>query len=191
MIKWMPLFPFVAALSLLACQDDGPVADAAAEPPEAMLGDRGSTGLAAPANAAAAEAADRAALPPVTAGMGWSVGADPGAFGPAGAEPILTFACGSGGGLVVERRHPATPGAKGPLSFTGSGHVASLPMGTIRTDAPGGATWHGRAEGDMARAVARSFSGTGQVEITLGGTPSLVVPADPRLRQLLARCAAA
>src|SRR5687767_1093192 len=128
----MPLFPFAAALLLLACQDDGPVADDAVQPPEAILGDRGASGLAAPANAAAAEAADRAALPPVTAGMGWTVAGERAAFGPPGAEPILTFACNDGG-LAITRHHPASAGATGTLSFTGSGHVASLPMGTVPT----------------------------------------------------------
>ena len=190
MIKWLPLLPFAAALSLVACQDDGPVAEGAEAPPEEMLGDRAASGLAAPANAAAAEAVDRAALPPVTAGMGWTVAGRRADFGPAGSQPILTLAC-EGAGLTVTRHHPADPGSKSTLSFTGSGHVASLPVGTIATrGGPGRAEWQGKAEGDIARAIVRSFSRTGQVEITLGGTPSLVVQADPRVRQVLAACAA-
>lgn len=191
MIKFLPIFPFVAALSLLACQNDGPVADDATAPPEEILGDRASAGIAAPANAGEAEALDRAALPPANHGMEWAVSGGRAGFGPPGAEPILTFACAPGGGVTVTRHHPASPGAKATLSLTGSGHVASLPMTTVPTTSGlGRAEWRGSVKGDMARAVARSFSRTGQVEITLGGAPSLVVPADPRVRALFAACTA-
>ena len=68
--EFLPLFPFAAALSLLACQNDGPVADNLVTPPEGVVGDQSATGLAKPGNAAAAEAVDRAALPPMTGGHG-------------------------------------------------------------------------------------------------------------------------
>ena len=86
MSKFLPLFPFAAALSLLACQNEGPVADNLVTPPEGMVGDQSATGLAKPVNAAAAEAVDRAALPPTTAGMAWLLFDDGRAarFGPAG-----------------------------------------------------------------------------------------------------------
>lgn len=188
MIKLLPILPIAAALSLIACQNDGPVAEGAETPPEEMLGDRASAGIAAPANAGEAEALDRASLPPATDGMEWAVGAGRADFGPPGSDSILTFACAPGG-LTVTRHHPASPGSKATLSLTGSGHVASVPVETIATSGgPGRAEWQGKPRGDMARAVARSFSRTGQVEISLGGTPSLVVPADPRVRQLFADC---
>ncbi len=190
----LPLFPFVAALSLLACQgDDGPVAEGATTPPDAMLSDAAATGLAAPANAAAAEAATRAALPPATDGMEWSAGAEGVAhYGPAGGRPLLSFACSGAGAdrrLVVTRRHPTQGGATGTLSFTGGGHASSMPMRAVATPGgPGESEWRGEASGDMARAVARAFAGGGAVNVSLGGAPSLSLAATPAVRAVLARC---
>lgn len=195
MKAFFPLFPFVAALGLLACQgSDGPVADDAAAPPENLVGDIAADGLAAPANAAAAEAADRAAVPPPGDGIGWSVDAAGTAlsFGPAGASPMLAFACTGQGAdrhLVVTRFHPALPGATATLSFTGGGHASSLPMHALaRPGGPGESEWHGEARGDMARAVARTFAARGLVNVTLGGTPSLAVPNAPTAIEFFRRC---
>ena len=42
----LPLVPFIAALSLLACQrDDGPVAEGVADIPEEAVGDRSASGV--------------------------------------------------------------------------------------------------------------------------------------------------
>ena len=170
----LPLFPFVAALSLLACQgDDGPVADNVAAPGDAVAGDAPATGLAAPANAAAAEAADRAAIPLADNSMGWTSAGGSASFGPRGARALLTFACADGS-LRVTRLHPATPGATATLSFTGGGTASSLPMRAVaKPGGPGESEWQGEARGDMARAVARAFAKQGQVEVTLGGAPAL------------------
>jgi hypothetical protein len=190
MSRILPLFPFAAALSLLACQNDGPVADNLATPPEGLVGDQSASGLAKPGNAGAAEAVDRAALPPMTGGMAWLLSDDGRAahFGPVGAEPVLTFACGSPG-LIVTRHDNASPGTAATVSFTGSGHAASIPVAAVPTSVgPGQAEWQGRASGDNARAIQRSFASTGQVEVSIGGAPSLVVPAGRAIRRLLSDC---
>ena len=189
MIKLFPMLPFVAALGLLACQNDGPVADESVVPPDELLGDRSARGSAAPGNAGEAEALDQAALPPAQLGMRWSVAGTKAAFGPPGAPAILTISCPvRGGRLSVTRHDPASPGSKATMSFTGSGHIASLPVSTIAAAGVGQAEWQGRATGDSARAVARSFSRTGQVEISVGGAPSIVVPADAGVQRLFAEC---
>ena len=187
----LPLLPFVAALGLIACQD-GPVAEKGTAPPDNLLGDVSASGLAAPGNSAAAEAADRAALPPVNIGMAWRVTKDrrSAGFGPPGSA-ILSVACALGEtpGLLVTRHHPTDPGAKGTISFTGSGHAASIPVAALATSGGlGRAEWQGSATGDNARAIQRSFKSTGQVEISIGGAPSLVVPADSAVRRVLANC---
>lgn len=186
----MPLLPFAAALSLLACRADGPVAEDAAAPPDNLVGDVSATGLAAPANSAAAESLDRAALPPMSAGMAWTIAADRRAahFGPTVAEPQLTLGCAPGG-ILVTRHHPTHPGASGTLSLTGGGHVSSLPVAAVAiTRGLGQAEWQGHASGDIARGIARPFSRPGPVELSLGGAPSLVVPADPKVSALLETC---
>lgn len=194
----IPLFPFVAALGLLACQgNDGPVARDAAAPPDNVVGDAGTRGIDAPANAASAEAADLAAAPLAGNGLGWTMSTDgrSASFGPVGtgASAMLTFLCdgsGSGRRLVVTRISPAHAGATATLSFTGGGHASSLPMhGIAKSGEPGESEWQGAARGDMARAVARAFEGEGLVNVTLGGTPALAVPTDSQATAFLRRCA--
>ncbi|MDQ3077777.1 MAG: hypothetical protein M3Q83_02925 [Pseudomonadota bacterium] len=187
------LLPLAASLSLLACGDNGPVAANATAPPDDLIGDASATGLAAPENSGSAEAADRAAMPPMTAGMEWTLFDDgrTARYGPIGGEASLTLACevGAAPRLTVTRHHPASKGAKATLSFTGGGHAGSLPVAAVPVPiGPGEAIWRGSASGDMARAIARPFSRPGQVQISLGGAPSLVVPAAP-VRAMLADCA--
>jgi len=187
----LPLFPFVAALGLIACQgNDGPVAKDAAAPPDEVVGDISATGLAAPANAAAAEAVDQAAMPLATNGMAWSTSpAGAANFGPRGARPLLTFAC-AGDALSVTRQHPATAGKTGTLSLTGGGTASSMPMRAVaKPGGPGESEWRGEARGDMARAVARPFAKAGQVEVTLGGAPALSVPTSPIADAVFEACA--
>jgi len=190
MKSFLPLFPFVAALGLIACQgNDGPVAEDAAVPPEEIVGDASATGLAAPANAAAAEAADQAALPTVDNGMSWSSAGGSASFGPRGARPLLTFAC-AGNALSVRRLRPAVAGTTGTLSFTGGGTASSMPMSAVaKAGGPGESEWQGEARGDIARAVARAFKSKGQVEVTLGGAPPLVVPTSLLADAVFQRCA--
>ena len=187
----LPLIPFVAALGLLACQgNDGPVAEGATAPGDEVVGDASAKGLAAPVNAAAAEAADQSAAPLVENGMRWTSSAAGSAnFGPGGARPLLTFAC-DGAGLRVTRLHPATPDMTGTLSFTGGGTASSLPMRAVaKPGGPGESEWQGEARGDMARAVARAFAKGGQIEVTLGGAPALAVPTSPLVDAVFRRCA--
>ena len=183
----LPLVPFVAALSLLACQgSDGPVAEDATAPGNSVVAPSGSF-----ANAAAAKADARAAAVALTDnGMGWSSAAAGSAnFGPRGARALLTIAC-KDEGLAITRLHPATPGTTGTLSFTGGGTASSLPMRAVaKPGGPGESEWQGEARGDMARAVARAFAGGGNVEVTLGGAPALAVPTSPVADAVFKACA--
>lgn len=69
MLRVFALTPFVAGIALLACSKTDPVADNAIAPPDDLLGDASASGLAAPANAAAAEADRQAALPAAAGGL--------------------------------------------------------------------------------------------------------------------------
>jgi hypothetical protein len=182
----------VAALCLLGCGKSDPVAEQAVAPPDHMVGDGPAEGLASPANAAAAEAHDSSSAPVVSQGMTWRVqsGGRAVTFGPVQAEPVLTIACAEGSGIEVVRHDAASAGATATLSLTGGGHASSLPMAASPTPrGPGGAEWKGRVTGDMARAIARPFERPGVVNISLGGAPDLIVPADPAVRAMLSRCA--
>jgi hypothetical protein len=183
MLKYLPMAPFALSILLVACTARGdPVADNAVAPPDSLVGDESAQGLAAPANAAAAEAVRQAALPPATGGLAWRVdpSGDGAAFGPPGAGPALSIRCASDGGrpkLVFTRHSPAPQGAAGTLSFTGNGVAASLPAHGDRGDR---SSWSAAvAPGDMARDIAKAFDGDAPVHIGIGGTPPLVVPAGP------------
>jgi hypothetical protein len=192
----LPMIPFVAALGLLACQgDDGPVAEGATTAvPDNVVGDRSASGVAAPENAAAAEAVDRAALPLGDTGMAWTAadGGNAASFGPSGAGALLIFACrgtGSARHLLVTRLSPSHPGRTATLSFTGGGQASSLPMRAVaKPGGPGESEWQGEARGDMARAVAKAFAGGGLVNVTLGGAPALAVPTSPLASTVFKRC---
>lgn len=180
----------VALLAAAACNKAGPVADNAVAPPANVIGDAGATGLAAPDNAAAAEAHDEAMAPSATDVMHWSADFNGNGihFGPPGAPPVLSIACERMPAihLVITRGAAAPEGGKGTLSLTGAGHVASLPIaatgdGTERS-------WRAEAAGDIRAAFERTFAPGGTVQFTLAGVPDLVVPADPLVAQLFARC---
>ena len=184
----LPLFPFVAALSLLACQgNDGPVAEGATAPGNSV-GDGEGSRLA---NAAAAKARRRAAAVALT-DTAWA-GAAPRRAVPASARAARRR-CSlrlHRPGPAVTRLHPATPDTTATLSFTGGGTASSMPMRSVaKPGGPGESEWQGEARGDMARAVARAFAGQGQIEVTLGGAPSLAVPTSPIADAVLKRCAA-
>lgn len=184
----------LVCLVVAACGKTDPVAHNAASPPDNLVGDESASGLAGPANAAAAEAAQRGALPPPTDGLAWFGSAD-GLSAYYGAKPTeaqLTIACVRGGAapqIVITRHDPAPDASKATLSFTGAGHVASIPVASMLTPGgPGHAEWQGRAVGDNAYAMERPFHVEGPVEVTLGGAPDLVVPASAPVRAVFAGC---
>jgi hypothetical protein len=192
MKRMMTLLLIGAALA--ACGKHDPVSEDATAPPENLAGDEAATGIAAPANSAAAEAIGQAAAPAPTDGMAWRYdnGQRLASYGPVNGpamSPQLTFQCqstiaGGPGGVVVTRADSPSAG-KGTLSFTGNGHVASLEM-TAKRLGTHGAVWQGVARGDVRRAIARTFAGPGPVEATIGAAGDLKLDADPAPRAALA-----
>lgn len=152
------------------------------------------TGLAAPANAAAAEAARQAALPSATGGLGWTYRDQDRAalFGPPG-SPAFSIQCQKpreGEPQLIFVRHlPPTAGAKATLSFTGNGQAASLPVTAISNPGGVGGEWRAVVPPDEhARDVAETFAGPGAVQVSVSGTPPLVVAAAAEPRRVLAEC---
>ena len=175
------------ALALAACSS-GPV-DPAVSANKTQAGDSGATGLAAPANAAAAEANQRASAPLASDGMAWRFDAvtASASFGPVDAEPQLSIGCR--GGVLHITRHAAADGNTGTLSFTGNGQAASLPVSAAPSQlGPSGLSTATLDPGDMTNAVARVFVGPGPVQITLGGAPSLLAPPSDAPRRVFAAC---
>ena len=187
---WLPMIPMLGAMSLLGCGEPGPVAEEAVEPPANVVGDVGSTGIAAPANAAAASARDAAATPVPTDGMAWRAGADgrSAVFGAAGGVKMLSLGCQPGTRQLSITRHVGAPdNGAATMSLTGSGHASSLPVAAVRA-ADGAMEWRAVAAGDMARAFAKAFASNGPVQLTIGGAPDLIVPANGEVRAVMARC---
>lgn len=176
-----------AALFVAACTPD-PV-DPAVAPDENLAGDASAEGLAAPANAAAAEATQRAAVPLADDGLKWiwSADANSAIFGPNKAAPLFSIECRAG--VLHVTRHAPIENAKGTLSFTGNGHAASLPVAALRSQlGPGSLSTTALKSGDMTNAVARVFDGNGPVQVSLGGAPSIVTPPSDVPGRAFAAC---
>ena len=199
MLRLSALGPFLALIALIAlpaCSRTLPVDDDAVAPPGHLIGDASATGLAAPANAAAAEAARQAALPPASGGLTWSFReADRTAlFGPPG-TPAFSIQCQrqreGQSELIFVRYLPPTAGGKGTLSFTGNGQAASVPIAGVSDPSGTSGQWRAViAPGDIARDVAETFAGQGPVNVSISGLPSLVVPAGEIPRRVLGECLA-
>lgn len=196
MLRVFGLVPFAVAIALLSCEKADPVDDAAANPPDNVVGDASAVGLGAPANAATAEAVQQAALPDATGGLGWIYrAADRAAlFGPPG-NPAFSIQCqkqreGSSQ-LIFIRYLPPTTRSQATLSFTGNGKAASVPIAAVSNPGGAGSHWHSAiAPGDGARDIAEAFAGPGTVEVSISGTPPLVVPAAPEARRVISDCLA-
>jgi hypothetical protein len=196
MLRYFPLYPFVGAFFLLACAKSDPVADNAVAPSDELLGDASAAGLAAPANAAAAEAAQQAALPAASGGLAWTMdAANHGAlFGPPG-TPAFSIQCQKRregpNQLVFIRYLTPNSGGNATLSFTGNGEAASVPISAVRNPNGIGGAWQAVIDpGDIARDVSEVFNGQGTVDVSISGIPSLVVPAAAEPRRVLSECLA-
>ncbi|MEO6248112.1 MAG: hypothetical protein ABIO85_05965 [Sphingomicrobium sp.] len=184
-----PAGPMLCLMLLLAgCGSSSPVAQNAVAPPDNVVGDLPANGLAAPANAAAAETAQRAPLPVPSDGMHWHWDAARHAaiFGPSVSAPAFSIACNVG--MIGVRRVDAAPeGGKGTISFTGNGRAASMPARAVGSGFA--SSWLAEAApSDMTHAVAQVFAGPGPVEIALTGTAKLVTAPSPIPAQAFAAC---
>ena len=196
MLKYLPLSPMVAAIILIGCAKSDPVADNAVAPSDELLGDASASGLAAPANAAAAEAVQQAALPAATGGLAWTVDEANrmAIFGPAG-TPAFSIQCQKqreGPNQLIFIRYMTPNASSGAtLSFTGNGQAASVPIAAVRNPNGLGGEWRAVIDpGDTARDVAETFNGPGTIDVSISGMPSLVVPAAAEPRRILSECLA-
>lgn len=194
MWRFAALFPFLGFLALLACAKRDPVDDNAVAPPAELSGDASATGLAAPANASAAEAVQQAALPSATGGLKWVYqAADRMAlFGPPG-TPAFSIQCSNrregDNQLLFVRYLPPTGGGNATLSFTGNGKAASIPIAAVTTSDGRGGQWRASASiSDSIRDIAEAFAGPGTVNVSLTGLAPLVVPATGEPRRVFAEC---
>lgn len=194
MLKYLPLFVLAGALVPTGCAKSDPVADNAVAPNDNLLGDASASGLAAPGNSGAAEAAQQAAMPAATDGLGWTI--EPSKrialFGPPD-TPAFSIQCRvqreGPKQLVFVRYLAPSAGGNATLGFTGNGQVASVPVAAVTNPDGIGGQWRTVIGiGDNARHVAETFGGPGTVNVSVSGLPSLVVPASAEPRRILADC---
>lgn len=186
--------PLALALMLAACGKRDPVDEDAHAPAGNLVGDMSASGLASPANAAAAAAVRQAALPAATGGLSWSYrDSDRAAlFGPPG-SPAFSIQCQKpreGEAQLIFVRHlPPARAGNATLSFTGNGQAASLPVSAVVNPGGIGGEWRAMVPPDEhARDVAETFAGPGTVEVSVSGTAPLVVPPSAEPRRVLADC---
>jgi hypothetical protein len=191
MIKIVSLLSGLAlAVSLGGCGRSSPVANNAVALPDNSVGDAPGSGLAAPANAAAAEAVAKASMPLPTDGMAWRWDAVEGAaeYGAGPRAPAFEIVCHAGK-LLFHRIDAAPSGGKGTMSFTGNGRVASVPAIAIGNTATLSSSWLAtQVPSDTTQAVARVFTGPDAVEIALSGTTKLVAAPSPLPLRAFALC---
>ena len=183
-------------LMIAACAKTDPVDDSAVSPPNILVGDASATGLAAPANAAMAEAAQQAALPAPSGGLAWSYRQqdDSALFGPPN-SPAFSIQCQKPKEgepqLIFVRYLPPTGEAQGTLSFTGNGKAASVPISAVTNPDGVGGQWRAASPpNDSMRDIGEAFAGPGSVEVSITGTAPLVVPSSDEPRRVLAACLA-
>ena len=179
---------------MLACAKSDPVDDDAVALPDGIVGDASATGLAAPANAAAAEAVRQAALPPPGGGLGWTYRSQDNSalFGPPN-SPAFSIQCQKPREgepqLIFVRYLPPTSGVQGTLSFTGNGKAASVPIAAVTNPDGVGGQWRAAVSpNDSTRDIGEAFAGPGSVEVSITGTAPLVVPSSDEPRRVLADC---
>ena len=196
MWRFSSLLPMLAFVALLACGKRDPVDEDAVTPPDELVGDASASGLAAPANAAAAEASQQAALPAATGGLRWSYQPSDrtALFGPPG-TPAFSIQCSKsvdgGNQLLFVRYLPPTGGGNATLSFTGNGKAASVPIAAVVNPNGVGGQWRAAESiGDSIRDIAEAFAGPGTINISITGLAPLVVPATPEPRRVFADCLA-
>ena len=188
------LTPITFLLMLMACAKHDPVDEKAIGPGDELVGDASAIGLAAPANAATAEAVQQAALPAPSGGLAWAYRQQDNSalFGPP-SSPAFSIQCQKPKEgepqLVFVRYLPPTTGAQATLSFTGNGQAASVPIAAVTNPDGLGGQWRAAAApSDSTRDIAEIFAGPGRIEISVSGTPPLVVPPSAEARQVLAAC---
>ena len=126
---------------------------------------------------------------PDDAGMAWTWQADTNSalFGPDPSRPQLSIECR--GGVLHITRHAPVEDAEGTLSFSGERSAASLPVVAAPSElGPGRLSTTALRPGDMTNAVARVFAGKGEVNVTLGGAPSLTTPPSDVPGRSFAAC---
>jgi hypothetical protein len=194
MWKLLILTELSLALMLTACGKRDPVDEEAVAPAGNLVGDIAANGLASPANAATAEAVLQAALPAATGGLSWTYRQQDRAalFGPPG-SPAFSIQCQKpreGEPQLIFIRHlPPTRAGNATLSFTGNGQAASLPISAVINPGGVGGEWRAMVPPDEhARDVAETFAGPGTVEVSVSGTPPLVVPSSAEPRRVFADC---
>ena len=182
----------IAALAA-GCAKTDPVDENAVAPGVDLTAPVAANSLA-PVNAGAAEAMRNAALPPASDPLGWTYNQQDrmAVFGPASA-PALTVQCQKPregeAQLIFVRYIPPSTGAQATLSFTGNGQAASLPVSSVSN--PGGLGGHWRAAvppNDSARDISEIFAGSGPIEVSVSGTPPLVVTSTEEPRRVFADC---
>jgi hypothetical protein len=185
---------FTLGLLLLACAKNDPVDDNVVSTAGGLVGDLSAKELAAPANSSAAEALRQAALPDASSGLSWSYSQQDrtALFGPPG-SPGFSIQCQKPregeAQLIFVRYLPPGAGGQATLSFTGNGQAASLPVSAITNPNGIGGQWRASVPPDEhARDVSETFGGPGAVEVSIGGTPPLIVPSTAEPRRVLADC---
>lgn len=169
--------------SFAGCHSSTQVAANAGTAAGKVNGNLSSSGLVAPDNFIALE--DRRETAPLvpSAGMGWRWDAvrTTARFGPFPTATAFSIECSADRNQLIFHRFLGARGSStGTMSFTGNGHVASLPAATTGDAGSQAGIWQAAAStSDLMAAVAKVFTGTAPAQIAVSGSTELITAPSP------------
>ena len=131
---------------------------------------------------AAEDRREKAPLVP-SAGMGWRWDAvrTTASYGPSPTATTFSIECSADRKQIIFHRFLGARGsAIGTMSFTGNGHVASIPTASTGDAGSQAGVWQAAAStSDLMAAVAKVFTGTAPAQIAVSGSTELITAPSP------------
>lgn len=120
----------------------------------------------------------------------WDAGGTTASFGPSPTVTTFSIQCGSDHRQLTVRRYLGARGSRtGTMSFTGNGHVASLPATSTGDAGSQAGVWEAIASTpDQIANVSKVFTGTAPAQIAVSGSTELITTPSPIAQRPLAEC---
>ena len=136
----------VAFLVLAGCHSSSPVAANTAGPPADIGGNASSTRLGATVGLSDRSRKADQLVPSVDMSWSWDAARSTARFGPSPTATAFSIQCDADRDQLFFHRFYAAPdGGRATMSFTGNGHVASLPATTVGVEASQTSSWQAAA----------------------------------------------
>jgi hypothetical protein len=186
----LPLSVLLAFGVLAGCHSAAPVAANAAAPAASIIGNASSNDFGADVGSGERSRHTAQLVPSLGMGWSWDAASSTASFGPSATATAFSIECDADRDQLIFHRFYAAPvGGRATMSFTGNGHVASLPAATIGDEEKQESSWQAAAPpSNLTVAVAKVFAGAAPVEIAVSGSTELVTAPSPITQLPFAAC---